>query len=118
MADASAGQSQGESSSDQHYDPAKDPKRKAKSKDPAWKYCYWPHLNKKDVVKCILCGKIVHAGVRRLKQHLVGGHGDVAKCSKTTSAINKEMHEYLKKNARQKPLDLDDDKEGKKDDEV
>jgi hypothetical protein len=71
-------------------------------------------LNKKDVVKCILCGKIVHAGVRRLKQHLVGGHGDVAKCSKTTSAISKEMSDYLKKNARQKPINLDDDK----DDEV
>jgi hypothetical protein len=28
-------------------------------------------LNKKDIVKCILCGKIVHAGVRRLKQHLL-----------------------------------------------
>jgi hypothetical protein len=48
-------------------------------------------MNKKDVVKCILCGKIVHAGVRRLKEHLVGGHGDVAKCPKIKSAISKEM---------------------------
>jgi hypothetical protein len=112
MADASAGQPQGESTSEQqHYDPAKDTKRKTKSKDPAWKYCYWPDLNKKDVVKCILCDKIVHTSVRRLKQRLISGHGDVAKCPKTTSAISKEMHEYLKKNARQKPLDLDDDKE-------
>jgi hypothetical protein len=55
---------------------------------------------KKDVVKSIFCGKIVHAGVRRLKQHLVGGHGDVAKCPKTTLAISKEMSDYLKKNAR------------------
>jgi hypothetical protein len=53
-----------------------------------------------------------------LKQHLVGGHGDAAKCPKATSAISKEMHEYLKKNAQKKPLDLDDDKEGEKDDEV
>jgi hypothetical protein len=75
-------------------------------------------LNKKDVVKCILCGKIVHAGVRRLKQHLVGVHGDVVKCPKTTSAISKEMSDYLKKNARQKSIELDDDKEGDKDDEV
>jgi hypothetical protein len=113
MEDTFADQPQGEPGSQQPYDPAKDPKRKAKSKDPAWNYCYWPDLNKKDV-KCILCGKIVHAGVRRLKQHLVGGHGDVAKCPKTTSAISKEMSDYLKKNARQKPIDLDDDK----DDEV
>jgi hypothetical protein len=46
-----------------------------------------------------------------LKQHLVGGHGDVAKCPKTTSVISKEMSDFLKKNARQKPIELDDDKE-------
>jgi hypothetical protein len=114
MEDASADRPQGESGSQQPYDPTKDPKRKAKSNDPAWNYCYWPDLNKKDVVKCILCGKIVHSGVRRLKQHLVGSHGDVAKCPKTTSAISKEMSDYLKKNARQKPIELDDDKEGEK----
>jgi hypothetical protein len=76
MEDVSVGQPQGESASKQHYDPAKDPKCKAKSKDPAWKYCYWSDLNKKDVVKCILCDKIVHACVMRLKQHLVCGHGE------------------------------------------
>jgi hypothetical protein len=54
------------------------PKRKTKSKDPTWnwKYYYWHDLNKKGVVKCILCGKIVHAGTRRLKQHL-GGYDEV-----------------------------------------
>jgi hypothetical protein len=56
------------------YDPKTDPKCKAKSKDPAWKYCYWPDLNNKDVVKCILCSKIVHAEVRRLKQCLIEVH--------------------------------------------
>ena len=53
-----------------------------------------------------------------MKQHPVGGHGDVAKCPKTTSVISKEMSDYLKKNARQKPIDLDDGKDGDKDDEV
>jgi hypothetical protein len=115
MEDASADQPQGGSKSQQPYDLARDPKRKAKSKDPAWNYCYWKDLDKKDVVKCILCGKNVHAGVRRLKQHLVGGHGDVAKCPKTISTISNEMSDYLKKNARQKPIELDDDKEGDKD---
>jgi hypothetical protein len=37
-------------------------------------------FEQKYVVKCILCGKIVHAGVRRLKQHLVGGHGLDSMC--------------------------------------
>jgi hypothetical protein len=47
MEDAFADRPEGESGSQQPYDPAKDPKRKAKSKDPAWNYCYWPDLNKK-----------------------------------------------------------------------
>jgi hypothetical protein len=118
MKDASADRPQGESRSQQPYGLAKDPKRKAKPKDPTWNYSYWPDLNKKDVVKCILCGKIVYACVRRLKQHLVGGHGDVAKCPKATSTISKEMSDYLKKNAREKPIELDHDKEGDKDDDV
>jgi hypothetical protein len=50
-------------------------------------------------VECILCGKIVHAVVRRLKQHLVGGYGEVSKWLNTTTANNKEIHEYLKEGA-------------------
>jgi hypothetical protein len=55
---------------------------------------------------------------RRLKQHLVGGYGEVSKCLNTTTTISKEMYEYLKRNARQKPIVLDDDKEEDVDDEV
>jgi hypothetical protein len=57
-------------------------------------------------MECILCDKIVHAGVTRLKQHLVGGYSEVLRCLNTTTAISKKMHEYLKRNARQKPIVL------------
>ncbi|XP_043697308.1 uncharacterized protein LOC122648118, partial [Telopea speciosissima] len=61
------------------YDPSEDPARKAKSNDPGWKYGYWPDLTNKNVVKCTLCGKEMSCGIKRLKQHLVGGYGDVIK---------------------------------------
>ena len=96
----------------ERYDPANDPKRKAKSKDPGWKYGFWPDLTNKDIVQCIRCGKQMHAGVRRLKQHLAGGYGDVEKCPKSTTPIMKEMREYLFKNARNKPFELDDEGDG------
>ncbi|KAL6497141.1 hypothetical protein OROGR_029070 [Orobanche gracilis] len=65
------------STSSEARDLSKDPTRKAKSSDPGWKYGFWPDLNNKDIVQCILCNKQVHAGIRRLKQHLAGGYGDV-----------------------------------------
>ncbi|WOH04149.1 hypothetical protein DCAR_0623557 [Daucus carota subsp. sativus] len=93
---------------DPNYDPFKDPKRKAKSTDPGWKYGFWPDLNNKNVVQCNLCKKNVCSGVRRLKQHLAGGYPDVAMCLKTTTAIQKEMKEYIDKVAK-KPVTMDDD---------
>jgi hypothetical protein len=47
-------------------------------------------LNKKDVVECILCAKIVHAEIRRLKKHLVRGYGEVSKWPNITTTISKK----------------------------
>ena len=58
----------------EQYDPSKDPKRRpSKSKDPAWKFTFWPDLEKKDLLQCKLCNKKVYAGVARMKRHLGGG---------------------------------------------
>ncbi|KAL6573099.1 hypothetical protein OROHE_002575 [Orobanche hederae] len=102
------------------YDPAKDPKRKAKSGDVGWKYGFWPDLTNKDVVQCILCSKLMHSGVRRLKQHLASGFSDVAMCTKTTLAIIKEMIDDIQKNAKKSvPLDDNlDDNDDNEDDRV
>ena len=52
---------------------------------------------------CTLC-----RGIKRLKQHLAGGYGDSAK---TTTAIRKEMRDYLEGNRRRSPLFLEDDEQ-------
>ncbi|XP_043693373.1 uncharacterized protein LOC122643867 [Telopea speciosissima] len=92
-------------------DPSKDPKRKAKSNDPGWKYGFWPNLEDKNCVKCILCGVDTKGVIKRLKQHLIGGYGDVAKCTKTTAAIATEMREAILKNKKRRMEILDVDGE-------
>ncbi|XP_042499920.1 uncharacterized protein LOC122078124 [Macadamia integrifolia] len=91
------------------YDPSKDPTRKAKSKDPGWKYGYLPDLNDKNLVRCTLCGKDAKGGIKRLKQHLIGGYGDISKCPKTIAAIAREMHEAIMRNQKRKPYVFDED---------
>jgi len=87
---------------------AKDPKRKAKSRDPGWKYGFWPDSLKKEMVQCIFCKKVVPAGIKRFKQHLAGGYGDTIKCPKAPELISKEMSIYLKKNARSVIVQVDE----------
>ena len=72
-----------------------DPRRRATSDDPAWKYGFWPDLERKDLLQCTLCGKIVHAGVRRLKQHLSWGCSDADMCPEASMEIRIEMHNSL-----------------------
>ncbi|XP_019193058.1 PREDICTED: uncharacterized protein LOC109187328 [Ipomoea nil] len=100
-----------EISESESYDPSTDPKRKAKSNDPGWKYGFWPDLTNKDLVECSLCHKQMHSGIKRLKQHLAAGYGDVAKCPKTTSEIMWEMQQYMQGTSRMKRarVILDDD---------
>ena len=91
-----------------NIDPKTDPKRKpAKSNDPGWKYGFWPTIGNRDVVQCCLCDRRITGGITRLKEHLVGGYGDVQKCVKTTTTIAREMQDAMKKKKR--PLVLDDE---------
>ncbi|KAM0919152.1 hypothetical protein ACQ4PT_008394 [Festuca glaucescens] len=96
------------------YDPAKDPKRRpTKSKDPGWKYAFWPDLEDKYKLQCTLCGKIVPSGVSRFKKHLAGGFPIVEKCPKATPEIRKEFHELLKSRAMKfEVMDLDGGRDG------
>lgn len=100
------------------YDPKKDPKRRAKSEDPGWKYAYWP-TEDKNVVECLLCKKIMSSGIKRMKQHLLGGFGDVLVCEKTTTAIKREMQAWLDKKRRKMPVEVDNSEDqGGGDDDV
>ena len=92
------------------YDPKNDPTRKPqKTKDPGWKYAYWPNLSNKDEVACTLCGGSVRGGIKRLKQHLAGGFGDAKICPKVSTEIRKEMAAFLEANKRRRPLFLEDE---------
>ena len=102
----------------ENYDPKTDQARKARSNDPGWKYGYWANLENRDQVTCTLCDIIVCGGIKRLKQHLAGGYGDVKMCAKTTTAIRKEMRDYLEGNRRRRPLFLVDDEQQEEDDVV
>ena len=86
-----------------------DVKRKAKSQDPGWKYSWWPDLTKKDFVQCIFCWKVIPSDIKRFKQHLAGGFGDTMKCASVPELISKEMHAYLRKNARSVVVHVDED---------
>lgn len=92
---------------------AQDPKRHARSKDPGWKYGFWPNEAKKEMVQCIFCLKVVPAGIKRFKQHLAGGYGDTEKCPKAPAIVRREMHEYLVKNARVQVMAVEDNEESK-----
>ena len=99
------------------YDPKTDPARKAKSNDPGWKYAYWQDPARRDWVTCILCGNEAWGGIKRFKQHLVGGYEDIVLCPKVTTEIRKEMEAYLEKK-RRRPLFLDGIEEEDGEDEV
>ena len=92
----------------ENYDPKVDKARKASSNDPGWKYGYWVDLQKRDQVTCTLCDTMVCGGIKRLKQHLAGGYGDAKMCPRTTTAIRKEMTDYLESNKRRRPLFIEE----------
>jgi hypothetical protein len=57
------------------------------------------------------CQKVVPAEIKRIKQHIARGFGDVGKCPRASELVTKEMTDYLKKNARNKILLLDNEEE-------
>ena len=95
--------------SNDSYDPLKDQSRRPKSNDPGWKYAYYVEAEKRELIQCALCPKQIKGGIKRLKQHLAGGYGDIVKCPNTTREIAKEMNEALNNGKHARPLCLDDD---------
>ena len=93
------------------YDPSKDPARKpTRTNDPTWKYAFWPDLQDKLSIQCVLCGKNITSGVLRMKKHLGGGYIEVRMCLKANDEIRKEMHLYMKTNSNKfKSMQLDGD---------
>lgn len=58
------------------------------------------------MIRCTFCKKIVPAGIKRFKQHIAGGFGDVEKCPKAPEVVKKEIAAYLTK------IQLENEEEG------
>ena len=100
------------------YDPKTDPKRRpANSKDPGWEFGYWENPNDRDKVTCKMCSKKIPGGIKKFKQHLAGGYGDVILCPGSSTELRKRMKEYLDGNKRRRPLYLDE-QENEEDEDV
>eukprot|EP00268_Persea_americana_P003521 TRINITY_DN11063_c1_g1_i3.p1 TRINITY_DN11063_c1_g1~~TRINITY_DN11063_c1_g1_i3.p1 ORF type:complete len:427 (+),score=78.69 TRINITY_DN11063_c1_g1_i3:391-1671(+) len=62
--------------------------------DPAWQHGVDVD-GKKSKIKCNYCGKVVTGGITRLKEHLAHKTGNVAKCTKVSPELKKEMQAFL-----------------------
>ena len=56
-----------------------------------------------------MCSKKIPGGIKRFKQHLAGGYGDVIICPQTNTELRKKMKAYLDGNKRRRPVYLDDE---------
>jgi hypothetical protein len=74
--------------------------RRAKSQDPGWKYAWWPDVKDKNIVQCLLCGKRTSDGIKRQKEHLIGGYPNTTKCPKTSRDIANEMLQWIGKTSK------------------
>ena len=57
----------------------------------------------KNPIQCLLCAHVSKGGIKRQKEHLIGGFGDVTKCPKTTKVISKEMLEWKNRGKKREP---------------
>jgi hypothetical protein len=82
-----------------------------KSKDPAWKYCICPDINKKNSLRCIYCHHVYTNGITRIKYHLacipVSG---VNPCEKVPADVKQEILDYLTKKGEKKATILHEQK--------
>ena len=61
-------------------------------KDPGWKYSRLPNEKDLNTIICIFCDKVTKGVIYRHKQHLVGGHRNVKKCTKCLVHVRQEMN--------------------------
>jgi hypothetical protein len=64
--------------------------------DPGWLHGI-PLSQDKKKTQCSYCGKkMASGGISRLKQHLVGGYSNVAKCPVVPEIVREQMRELIK----------------------
>ncbi|KAL8530447.1 hypothetical protein ACS0TY_007474 [Phlomoides rotata] len=84
---------------------------KRKSKDIGWEYGILYDPKNFDKVKCKLCGKIMSAGVHRIKEHIARIPGNVMACPKSSAEdqakCRNAINEAKNKKRRHKQLEQD-----------
>ena len=65
------------------------------SKDVGWEHAK-PVGGSRKIVRCNYCGKVVHGGITRMKQHLAHVSGQVEACPKASREVRKFMQSHLK----------------------
>lgn len=75
--------------------------------DPARKYATLvdPQKSRYDF-KCNFCDKVMKGGVRRVKEHIVGGFRNVTKCAKCPPHVREEIIAFMKKKEDAKVTNL------------
>ena len=69
--------------------------RPLNSIDPGWKYGRLVEKSDSNTIKCLLCTKLCSGGISRFKFHLAGIKGNIQKCSKANTEVQKEISGYL-----------------------
>jgi hypothetical protein len=70
---------------------------------------FYVEAGKRELIQCALCPKQINGGIKKVKQHLASGYGDIVNCHNTTREIAKEMNEALNNGKQARSLYLDDD---------
>ena len=78
--------------------------RMAPKQDIGWEHGS-PVGGNKRIVMCKYCGKVVHGGITRFKQHIGGVSGQVEKCHKVSVEISKLMRQHVTETANARGLE-------------
>ena len=82
-----------------------------RSKDPGWKYCICPDVNKKNSLRCIYCHNLYTNGITRIKFHLahipVSG---VVGCEKVLADVRDEILQFLTKKGDKRAAKVNEQK--------
>lgn len=71
-------------------------------KDSCWEYGERVEANNANKVRCKYCKQVLHGGITRLKQHLVGIKGNCVQCAQVPDVVKEKVKAILEKNQRKK----------------
>ncbi|XP_027357050.1 uncharacterized protein LOC113866362 [Abrus precatorius] len=80
--------------------------RTSNRSDPGWKYAHSVKDGDTNNIVCNFCGKVMSAGITRVKQHLIGKKCNVKACPKCPEEVRKEIETYQKEKKNQNNFEM------------